>query len=310
MKPPGVIVNARAQRASRDRSLRERLERLLPAEYVHFTSCVAEAETALVRLRERSIEQLLLVGGDGTVGGTLTPLVRLFEGGPLPAVTLALGGTVNTIAKSLEARSGAELTLRRMLDEAPPRLDRVRALISAKPDVGEPRVGLIFVAGVAARWLELYYEGDELGPRAAAGLVARIARSALLGTRLARELFESRRVAIQLDREPLAAERFTVMGAASVRDIGLGFRPFRSAGAHPDRMHFLYTDAGAARVCVELPGQRLGLPVPGTCLRHFSPREVELRFAAPEPWSIDADLYPAASQLRLGAGPALRFVSY
>jgi len=63
-------------------------------------------------------------------------------------------------------------------------------------------------------------------------------------------------------------------------------------------------------VCVELPGQRLGFPVPGTCLRHFSPREVELRFAAPEPWSIDADLFPAATQLRLSAGPALRFVSY
>jgi hypothetical protein len=310
VKPPGVIVNARAQRAGRDRSLRERLERLLPAEYIHFTSCVEDAEVALVRLRDRSIEQLLLVGGDGTVGGTLTPLVRLFDGAPLPALTLALGGTVNTIAKSLEARAGAEITLRRMLDEEPPRLDGVRALVSVEPDVGERRVGLIFVAGVAARWLELYYEGDELGPRAAGALVARIARSALLGTRLARELFESRRVAIQVDGEPLAAERFTVLGASGVRDIGLGFRPFRSAGRSPERMHFLYTDAGAARVCLELPGQRLGLPVPGTCLRHFSPRELELRFAAPEPWSVDADLFPAASLLRVSAGPALRFVSY
>ena len=310
MKPPGVIVNARAQRASRDRTLRERLERLVPAKYVYFTSSVDDAEAALVRLRERSLEQLLLVGGDGTVGGTLTPLMRVWEGVPLPALTLALGGTVNTIARSLQALAGAEITLRRMLDEEPPRLDTTRALISAKPDVGEPRVGLIFVAGVAARWLELYYEGDEVGPRAAAGLVARIARSALFGTRLARELFEPRRVAIQVDGEPLAAERFTVMGASSVRDIGLGFRPFRSAGSSPERMHFLTTDAGAARVCVELPGQRLGFPVPGTCLRHFSPREVELRFAAPEPWSIDADLFPAATQLRLSAGPALRFVSY
>jgi len=310
VKPPGVIVNARAQRAGRDRSLRERLERLLPAEYVHFTASVEDAEAALVRLRERSIEQLLLVGGDGTVGGTLTPLVRVFEGAPLPALTLALGGTVNTIAKSLDARAGAEITLRRMLDEEPPRLDSVRALVSVKPDVGEPRVGLIFVAGVAARWLELYYEGDEVGPRAAAALVARIARSALLGTRLARELFESRRVAIQIDGEPLAAERFTVMGASGVRDIGLGFRPFRSAGRSPDRVHFLYTDAGAARVCLELPGQRLGFPVPGSCLHHFSPRELELRFAAPEPWSVDADLFPAASLFRISAGPALRFLSY
>ncbi|HTO72153.1 MAG TPA: diacylglycerol kinase family protein [Myxococcota bacterium] len=309
MKPPGVIVNARAKRASRERSLGERLGRLLPAEYLHFTGSLADAEGALARLRELDVESLLLVGGDGTVGGTLTPLLRVFQGRPLPAVTLALGGTVNTIARSLGARSGAEVTLRRMLDEERPQEDTVRALVSLKPDSGEPRVGLIFVAGVAARWLELYYEGDDLGPRAAAALVGRIAASALTGTRLARELFEPHRVAIQVDGEPLEAERFTVMGAASVRDIGLGFRPFRTAGSSSEHIHFLHTDAGAMRVCLELPGQRLGF-VPGSCLRHHSARELELRFAAPEPWSVDADLFPAASHLCVSTGPAVRFVSY
>ena len=93
---------------------------------------------------------------------------------------------------------------------------------------------MIFVSGVAARWLELYYEGEDLGPGAAAALVGRIARSALTGTRLARELFERRRVAISVDGEGLAdAESFTVMGASTVRDIGLGFRPFRTAGSRP-----------------------------------------------------------------------------
>ena len=105
-------------------------------------------------------------------------------------------------------------------------------------------------------------------------------------------------------------ERFTILGAASVRDVGLGFRPFRTAGSDPERIHFLFTDAGAARVCLELPAQRLGLHGLGSCLRHFSPRAVELRFAAPEPWSIDADLYPPSSLLRISAGPAVRFVSY
>lgn len=310
MKPPGVIVNARARRARKDRGLRERLERLLPAEYVQFTESLDDAERALVRLRELAIEHLLLVGGDGTVGGTLTPLVRVFAGLRLPAVTLTPGGTVNTIARSLDARAGPELALQALLDESRPRLDSIRPLVWVEPEDAPPRAGLIFVNGVAARWLELYYEGDDLGPRAAAALVARIARSALTGTRLARELFESRRVAIVVDGEHLEVERFTIMGASSVRDIGLGFRPFRSAGSDPERIHFLYTDAGAARMCLELPGQRLGIPVPGTCLHHFSPRAVELRFASPEPWSVDADLYPPSSVLRISAGPTVRFVSY
>lgn len=310
MKPPGVIVNARARRARKDRGLHERLARLVPDGYVHFTESLDDVGRALTRLRELGIEHLLLVGGDGTVGGTLTPLVHEFEGAPLPAVTLAPGGTVNTIARSLDARLGAELALHEILDEAKPRLDARRPLVWVEPEDARPRAGLIFVTGVAARWLERYYEGDDLGPRAAAALVGRVARSALAGTRLARELFEARRVAIVVDGEHLEVERFTIMGASSVKDIGLGFRPFRSAGSDPERIHFLYTDAGAARVCVELPAQRLGLHGPASCLRHFSPRAVELRFAAPEPWSVDADLYPPASMLRISAGPAVRFVSY
>src|SRR5262249_58354453 len=95
--------------------------------------------------------------------------------------------------------------------------------------------------------------------------------------------FERRRVAISVDGEALAdAESFTVMGAATVKDIGLGFRPFRTAGSDPERIHFLCTDAGPVRVCMELPIQRLGLHGPLTCLHPFPAKTPELRFAAPQ----------------------------
>lgn len=313
MKPPGVLVNGRARRASRDRSLPERLRKLVPDEYVHSTGSAEELGAAIERLRKLEVERILLVGGDGTVGGTLTPLVGAFRaaGLPLPAVTLTRGGTINTIARSLEASRPADDALARLLDQAPPRLDSVRPLVQVEPEGAPARLGMIFVSGVAARWLELYYEGDDLGPGAAAALVARIARSALTGTRLARQLFERRRVAISVDGDGLAGvESFTVMGAATVKDIGLGFRPFHSAGSDLERIHFLFTDAGPLRVCLELPTQRLGLRGPVTCLSHHPVRTVELRFASPEAWSVDADLFPPAATLRVSAGPPVRFVSY
>ena len=313
MKPPGVLINGRARRASRDRGLPERLRKLVPEPYVHVTGSVEELGVAVERLRKLAVERVVLVGGDGTIGGTLTPLVAAFRaaGLPLPAVTPTRGGTINTIARSLEASRSAEEALARILDEAPARLDAVRPLVQVEPEGAPTRLGMIFVSGVAARWLELYYEGDDLGPGAAAALVARIARSAVTGTRLARELFERRRVAISVDGEGLAdVESFTVMGAATVKDIGLGFRPFYSAGSDPDAIHFLYTDAGPLRVCLELPSQRLGLRGPVTCLRHHPAKTLELRFASPEAWSVDADLFPPAATLRVSAGPQVRFVSY
>jgi len=310
LKPPGVIANARARRAGRDERLGERLRRLIPAEYVHFTRDADEVDAALARLHSLGIEHLVLVGGDGTVGGTLTPLVQTFGESPLPRVSLVAGGTVNTIAHSLDAHAGAEQTVRRILEERQPRLDSIRPLIRVEPDVGPTRAGLIFANGVAARFLERYYQREELGPVAAAGLVGRIATSALLRTRLARELFAPRPIEISVDGAALDAHAYTVAGAASVRDIGLGFRPFLSAGTDPERFHFLYSAATAPRLSVELPALRFGFHGPTSCLHHHPAGSVELRFETPEPWSVDADLYPPASRLRLSAWAPIRFVSY
>ncbi len=305
-----MIANARARRAGRDGRLGERLRRLLPADFVHFTRDAAELDAALAQLHALGIEHLVLIGGDGTVGGTLTPLVPIFGESPLPSVSLVAGGTINTIAHSLDAHASAEQTVHRILAGTPPRLDSIRPLIRVEPDSGPARAGLIFANGVAARWLELYYQGDELGVVAAAGLVGRIATSSLFRTRLARDLFAPQPVEIAVDGAAIDARAFTVAGAASVRDVGLGFRPFLSAGTDPERFHFLYSAASAPRLSVELPALRLGFHGPNSCLHHHPARQVELRFESPQPWSVDADLYPPASSLRLSAWAPIRFMSY
>jgi diacylglycerol kinase (ATP) len=310
MKPPGVIVNARARRAGRDPRLAQRLHRHLPEEFVHFTYNADDLTHALEDLRRLAVDTLVLVGGDGTIGGTLTPLVERWGSEPLPRIAVVAGGTVNTIAHSLGAHAAADQVVERILAERPPREEKTRSLIRVEPSRGPTRAGLIFGNGVAARWLDLYYQGEDLGPVAAGALVVRIALSALAGSALAAELFEPREVEIAVDGAKLDARRFTVAGAASVRDVGLGFRPFLSAGTDPDTFHFLHTDASAARLCTELPALRLGWYGAHSCLRHHRARTVEMRFAAPEPWSMDADLYPATDALRLSAWARLRFAAY
>jgi diacylglycerol kinase (ATP) len=311
VKPPGVIANARARRAGRDARLGEKLRRHLPAEFVHFTRDLDEVDDALAGLHALGVEHVVLVGGDGTVGGTLTPLVAAWGEDPLPRISLVAGGTVNTIAHSLDAHASADQVVQRILEDTPPRLDSVRPLVRAEPESGPARAGLIFANGVAARWLERYYEGDELGPVAAAALVGKIASSALFRTRLARQVFAPRTIDITIDGTRLDnAHEFTIAGAASVRDIGLGFRPFHTAGTDAERFHFLYSAASAARLSVELPALRLGLHGRNSCLRHHPARRVELRFGTPEAWSMDADLYPPTQALRLSAWAPIRFVSY
>jgi diacylglycerol kinase family enzyme len=165
--------------------------------------------------------------------------------------------------------------------------------------------GLIFANGVGVRFLELYYGDSPPGPIGALSVLGRITGSALLGGALARRVFAPFEAELVVDGERIDQRHFTVIGAASVRHIGLGFAPFRSAGRDPARIHLATTSASAARIAYELPALRAGF---GSCLTHFSVQRAELRLDVPLAWSLDGELFPSARRLEIGAGPALRFI--
>jgi hypothetical protein len=167
---------------------------------------------------------------------------------------------------------------------------------------------MIFAAGAGARWLRLYNEAPQQGPRPAAALIARIVGSASVRGRLARRVFEPNGVELTLDGRRLEIERFTALAAASVGGIGLGFRPFLTAGRDPEHFHLVITDAGPARLSVELPALQLGLSGAHSCLQHHPARQVSMRFAGTEPWSLDGDVYAPTAALELSATRPLRFL--
>jgi diacylglycerol kinase family enzyme len=305
----GVLVNARAGRPRRDPALVSRLAGLLPPGRVAASASPEEVPDALDRLRAEGVDLLALVGGDGTVGGTLTELLHRWPELELPALMLTPGGTVNTIARSLGARGRPEELVRRLAAGAPLRTDSRRPLVRTRSAEGSDRTGMIFANGVAVRWLRMYYEESRHGPLGAASVVARIVGSAALRGPLARSLFETSGVCVEVDDAPIPLARFTAMAASSVRHIGLGFRPFTTAGRDPERFHFTITEASAARISLELPAARFGRTLRSSCLRHYPARHVRLRFDEPQPWSVDADVFPPTRELELRATRPLRFVA-
>ena len=248
----------------------------------------------------------MLVGGDGSVGGTLTELLERWPESRLPSVLVTAGGTVNTIAKSLGCGGPPEAVLTRILERGPRELSP-RPLVAITAPDGTTRSGMIFANGVAVRWLRMYYEDSSRGVAGASSVVARILASALVRGALARELFAPAAARVEVDGALLELERFTAMAASSCVHIGLGFAPFHLAGRDPHRFHFAVTEANAARIAAELPAIRLGRKPPRSCIEDHAASRVVLRFPEPQPWSIDADLYPPADALELKAtaSPAL-----
>ncbi|MEE2677196.1 MAG: diacylglycerol kinase family protein [Myxococcota bacterium] len=305
----GAIVNTRAGRARRDPDLLVRLREHIPAARVCATHSLDEVAPALEALSEAGVDTLVIVGGDGSAGGTLSVLMERWPVEAWPRILLAPGGTVNTIPQSLGA-SGTPDALVARLARSPERFaESPRPLVRATPESGPTRAGMIFANGVAVRWLDLYYNDSPLGVVGATQVVTRIAASALVGGSLARRVFAPAAAQIAVDGQAAGGDTFTVMAASSVLHIGLGFRPFYTAGSDPNRFHFAHTSAPARSLVRELPALRAGRLRSDSCIAHHAAQHVQVRFETPQPWSLDADVYPETLGLELSATAPLRFLT-
>jgi diacylglycerol kinase family enzyme len=307
MPSTGAVVNANAGQARQDPGLVGRLRTLLGEARVVPTREPEEIGPALDALREAGVNRLVLVGGDGTVGGTLSELLDRWPEPSLPSVLVTAGGTVNTIAKSLGCGGAPDRVLARILEHGPRELSP-RPLVAVTAPGGESRSGMIFANGVAVRWLRMYYEESSRGVAGASSVVARIVASAAVGGALARRMFAPAEASVEVDGRSLDRHQFTVMAASSCAHLGLGFAPFRLAGRDPHRFHFAITDAKASRIAAEMPAVRIGVKPPGSCIEDHAAQHVRLRFPEPQPWSVDADVYPPARELELRATRPLRFL--
>ena len=306
----GVIVNAQAGLGLRDPDLERRLRERLAPRRVLTTRDPGEVAPALAELRAENVETLVLVGGDGTISGTLSELVRVWPQAEWPALVVTPGGSVNTIARSLGARAAPRAALDRLLEGRAPR-ETFRPLLRVRADAAaSPRCGMIFGTGFATRWLDAYYASPGRGPASAARVVGRALLSAAAGTRFARRMCEPFAAGLSVDDRPVPGRRFSVVGAATVADVGLGFRPFHLAGEDPRLFHLLHAQAHPLRFALEIPGLRLGQPVPLSCLRHHSASRAALELPSPEPWMIDAEIQPPANRIEIDLTAPLRFRAF
>lgn len=302
----GVLINARAGRVRKDAGLVKRIARLLPPGHVDVTETTDEIEEALVTLAGCGIDTLAIVGGDGTCTGTFTPLARVWPTEP-PRLLLLAAGSVNTIPRALGLAGAPDRVLERLLRGRRPLHERRRTVLKVRAGDGL-HVGLIFGNGVVARWLAHYYAGSLRGPVGAALGVAEAVTSIARGSDLARELVRPFAAKVEVDGHAFPLERFTGMAAGALRTIGLGFRPFLSAGRTLGRFHWIGTEAGALGLGLELPWARLGIRPPGSALRHATATDVRVRLEQPQPYTIDGDLFPPATALAISAGPTLSFL--
>lgn len=305
----GVVVNPHAGRNRDERDRAEDLRRLVGDRgSVWETQDFGEIEDAARGFRAAAIEVLAICGGDGSFFRTLSAMVRVYDGAPLPRFLPLRAGSMNTIARGVGCRRGSpEAVLAAVLDDH----DAGCPFDLAEYDllcVNRRHHGFITGAGLIVNFLQAYYERPQRGPLAAATLLARLSVGGLLRSQEVRRLFETTRASIVCDGRELGTSDLRVIFGSTVAEIGLGFRLAYKAGSCPGTFHFLAGSPAPLEVLFRLPAVRRGrgLDLPGW--HDLLARRVVLELERPTAYMVDGDILEKVTRLELGTGPRLSII--
>jgi diacylglycerol kinase family enzyme len=258
-------------------------------------------------VRERGVGTVAIIGGDGTVSNVLSALNQAFAGVPLPRIALLRGGTMNTIANSFGvARRQPEELLRRLL-AAPLGEPLRRSTLKVNG-----RVGFLFSTGIMVGFLKVLYRASESkqGPLGALRLLAKGSWQAVMGGELIEEIETPLLATLTVDDEIHPPRRYTVLGASTVEQVGLGFRPFVRAPECLSRFQIFAFHGATQSLVRQLPRIRRGQPlVKGL---GFDPLAQRLRIDAQGTiaYALDGDVSEARDTLLVELGPPVEIRTF
>jgi diacylglycerol kinase (ATP) len=279
---------------------------------VHETRSLEDLDRVASRIAARGVDAVVLAGGDGSHMNGLSALWRAWPRGvALPAIALAPGGTVGTVARNLGMRGRAprraERVVRAACDGAARRTPTPTLLVS--DDRGGLHVGFIFGAGLVARFFDLYYAAARPGLATAAGIVARVFAGAFVGASTARFVLDPAGASLSVDRTEQAARRWSLVLASVVPDLGLGMRATYRAGERHDRFHVVGSGLPPRELAAQLPRVLAGKPLTGEPRVDALAGSLDLAFDDPGgSYVLDGDVFRARA-VRVTPGPVIAVVS-
>jgi hypothetical protein len=301
----GLVVNPRARTVKRRHLDRESFwAPLLPPHAVRITRNPEELDQAIGEFRDRKVEVIAALGGDGTLHHVLGSMVRQYGPGPLPVVLALAGGTMNGLARALGSAGRPDRVLAAsiaLLGSA--RLPvREYDLLRVEDSSRGTLHGFSFATGLVCRAFEVYYRSPEPGMRDAIAASLLPVRAALFGG----SFYDPLTLDVTADGVPwMSPAPHTLLTSVLERPL-LWFRPF---GIVTDHAPALNVAASAMRP--REIATRLWSIFRGQCRHpaHRIGRSVGLTIRAECGYLIDGDLYgPGPIDVTVTPGPRVRFL--
>lgn len=304
--------NPRSRRNRRAPEIAARLARLVGGDgEVADAATLEELARALDRFEARGIEVLGVNGGDGTAHVVLSALVERWNGRALPRVLLLRGGSMNTVADAVGVRGTPEAILLRHLERRrsalPCRVVEHDLLRIEGPGLAR-RHGFIFGTGAVVQFLDAYYRTGRPDPAIAALLVARLVSSALTRGKFAARIAAREPLRVAADGEEWPDDRYLSVIAATVPEIGFGFRPFARYAEQPGFFHAVGITGRPGQLAARVPWIYTGRPWSRAVALDAVTRDLLVESPGPVRFTLDGDLYATDRSVRVRTGPAVRLV--
>lgn len=318
-----LVVNMRTHANQQHPERLRRLEGLIDMrDHAVTPRSLGELEAACARFAIERPDVVAICGGDGTLHQTLSALIRSYGERALPPIMILPGGTMNIAATSLGIRGDPVEHLRALVSLR--QRGGLAACLAGRGDTSrrplelfeqallriEDRYGFLFGTGVIHAFLQAYYATGAPSAVTAARLLLRAAGSTLVGGALARRLCRPLRARVVADGRTWPRDQFVTICAATIEQIGLGFRPFYRCRDHADGFAVLGIHATPLGLLRELPRVRAGKPIrPGKVIDEMA-RAVAIAPLDPGElgYTLDGDLYACDGGIRIERGPVLRLV--
>jgi hypothetical protein len=154
----GIISNPYARLVRKNPNANRELQSLLSGKGLFsVTRTPEEVAETLHNFKKQGVGCVGIVGGDGSINLILTELLKLHSPESLPNILVLGGGTANVLALNLGLNHSPTKVMSDFLDvngTAPNRLTPI-SIPSLQVD---GRTGFLFANGVAARFLDLFYQ--------------------------------------------------------------------------------------------------------------------------------------------------------
>lgn len=307
----GIITNPHSRRNRRFPEQMRRLAYVLGTKDTYeLTNKVDDVKKVARQFKKSGIEILALNGGDGTNHVTLTTFIEVYDGDPLPKVTFLRGGTMNTISNGIGIEGTPSRLLANLVDKyytGQPFETTERDMLKIT-DERESNYGFIFGNGLVSNFLEMYYGTGKPSPTTAAVLLGKAIASLPVGGKTAKEIVKPFRASAKFADEEWEEREYTSLLAATIDQIGLGFRPFVRCEERPHAFHVLGIMASTWALSTELPKIRMGVAMDPKKAKSKVTDFVEIHSREPFTYTIDGDMHRAQECVTLEAGPRIEII--